>query len=526
MDRRLTLMPVFHLSQFWHNLQVLVERDNVVSVSSAVYAAIILLWLYLPHERGHIRRTLWMFSFALILLAGSVLVTTLELAQGDNPLFWAGLMLGGAAMVNLCGMLTFEVLFRLLRFPVPRIARDLLVAMGYFGVGLALLSRAGLSLSGVITTSAVLTAVIGFSLQDTLGNIMGGLALQTDKSIQVGDWIKVNQNVGKVTEIRWRHTAIETRNWETVIIPNGELMKAQVMVLGRRSEQPVQWRRWVYFNVDFRSPPPEVIETVTTALLAEPIVGVAADPVPNCIFHEFKESYGLYAVRYWLTDLAHDDSTDSLVRTRVYFALKRANIPPSIPAQSVFVTEDTQSRKSLKSEEEINHRLAALGGVELFQTLTDKEKRTLAEHMRLAPFAKGEAMTRQGSEAHWLYIITKGSAEVNVAVEGAGRRAIATLNKGDFFGEMSLMTGAKRSATIIAREDSECYRLDKEAFHEILHQRPELAEQISHLLAHRQVGLEAVREDLDAAARQARVKHAQGDILARIKEFFSLGSHR
>ena len=68
MDRRLTLMPVFHLSQFWHNLQVLVERDNVVSVSSAVYAAIILLWLYLPHERGHIRRTLWMFSFALILL--------------------------------------------------------------------------------------------------------------------------------------------------------------------------------------------------------------------------------------------------------------------------------------------------------------------------------------------------------------------------------------------------------------------------------------------------------------------------
>jgi CRP-like cAMP-binding protein len=146
--------------------------------------------------------------------------------------------------------------------------------------------------------------------------------------------------------------------------------------------------------------------------------------------------------------------------------------------------------------------------------------------MRTAPFTKGEAITRQGSEAHWLYILTKGSAEVDVQVDGAPRRAIATLQEGDFFGEMSLMTGAKRSATIIAREDSECYRLDKEAFHDILHQRPELAEQISHILAHRQVGLEAAREGLDAEARQTRVKHAQGDILARIKDFFSLGNHK
>jgi CRP-like cAMP-binding protein len=342
----------------------------------------------------------------------------------------------------------------------------------------------------------------------------------------VGDWIKVDQNVGKVTEIRWRHTAIETHNWETVIIPNGVLMKAQVTVLGRRTDQAVQWRRWVYFNVDFRTSPNEVIQAVVDALLAEPITGVAAEPKPNCILYEFKDSYGVYAVRYWLTDLANGDPVDSLIRTRIFSALKRANIPLSIPAQSVFVTEDSQTRKVFKSEQEISHRLATLEHVEMFRNLTDSEKRTLAEHMRTAPFTKGEAITRQGSEAHWLYIITRGSADVNIQVDGAARRSIATLHEGDFFGEMSLMTGAKRSATVIAREDAECYRLDKEAFHEILHQRPEMAEQISHVLAHRQVELEAAREGLDAEARQTRVKHAQGDILARIKDFFSLGNHK
>ena len=100
-------------------------------------------------------------------------------------------------------------------------------------------------------TSAVITAVIALALQDTLGNVIGGLALQTDESIQVDDWIKVGDVNGRVVDIRWRYTAIETRNGETVLIPNGVLLKGQVMVLGRRQGKPRQWRRWVYFQVDY-----------------------------------------------------------------------------------------------------------------------------------------------------------------------------------------------------------------------------------------------------------------------------------
>ncbi|MEW6307181.1 MAG: mechanosensitive ion channel family protein [Verrucomicrobiota bacterium] len=498
------------------------DQEHVVGISAAFAVLAAVMLLVLPDQRARIRRTIWLYVGSVALLILSVAVAWADLATPRSPLYWTSLMLGGAAMVNLAGFVVFDAVLGKLRVPTPRIASDLILTACYLGVGFNLLSRAGVSLSGIVTTSAVLTAVIGFSMQDTLGNIFGGLLVQLDKSIGVGDWIKVDQTVGKISEIRWRHTAIETRNWETVIIPNSVLMKSQVTVLGRRSGAPLQWRRWIYFNVDFRYAPSDVIAAVDAALQAEPIARVAAEPKPHCIFYDFKESYGLYAVRYWLLDLAVDDPTDSVVRTRIYFALKRAGIPLSIPAASVFLTQEDVARKELKHGEDLAHRLKALARVELFHSLTADERRLLAERMRHAPFAKGEAITRQGAAAHWLYIMTRGAAEIDVSVDGAPRRAIATLKAGDFFGEMSLMTGAPRSATVIALEDTECYRIDKEAFRDILHRRPEIAEQISLVLARRETELAAAHEGLDAEAHALRMKNSQHDFLRRISDFFGL----
>ena len=131
-------------------------------------------------------------------------------------------------------------------------------------------------------------------------------------------------------------------------------------------------------------------------------------------------------------------------------------------------------------------------------------------------------MTRQGAEAHWLYLIIDGEAEVRVAADGNVSERLATLGAGDFFGEMGMMTGEPRTATVIAVSDVECYRLDKEAFHDILQSRPEIAENISEILARRRVELEAAREGLDEEAKLQRLRHHRGDLLQRIKGFFRL----
>ena len=512
---------------FWQDVQTVAGVGGAFHWLALGFVALALVLAALvPEERRRIR----VATLLLLLSVAGVFFAAALVYYGSDPatstayrwVRWAALFILWVAIINVASVGIFDVLLGVVRLKPPRILRDLLIAFSYIVVAITLLSKSGVDLTGIVATSAVITAVVGFSLQDTLGNVMGGMALQMERSISVGDWIRVDQQEGRVVEIRWRQTSIETRNWDTVVIPNSVLMKGQVLLLGRRMGAPRQHRRWVYFNVDFRYAPTDVIETVETALCAEPIQNVAPEPAPNCIAMDFKESYISYAVRYWLTDLAVDDPTDSVVRQRIYFALRRAGIQLSIPAQTLFITEDDEHRRQRKHLEEIEQRVKTLQQVELFRTLTDDERRSLAERMTVAPFVRGEAMTRQGAVAHWLYIITHGDAEVRISLDGNLSKHVANLHTGDFFGEMGLMTGEPRAATVIAQTDVECYRLDKTGFQDILQRRPEIAEDISHILARRRVELEAVREGLNEEAKRNRISHTQGDLLRRIRDFFTL----
>jgi small-conductance mechanosensitive channel/CRP-like cAMP-binding protein len=511
---------------FWQYLQQSSHAGNAfVWVALLFFAVSFVLFALLPRERMRIRTAILLFVLSLIGLAIAAGIG--REGHQDSSFYrwtvWAALLLQGIALVGVASSLIFDILFAAIRLRPPRIMRDLILAFAYIVVAITSLSIIKVDVTGIVATSAVITAVIGLSFQDTLGNMMGGMALQMERAIAVGDWIRINELEGLVREIRWRHTSIETRNWDTVVIPNSVLMKSQVLVLGRRAGSPRQHRQWVRFNVDFRYSPTDVIEAVQSALQAEPILNIAQNPQPDCIFLDFKESYAHYAVRYWLTDFAADEPTNSVVRTRIYFALRRGNIPFSIPAQSIFITDDDVSRRQRKSDEEITDRTKSISQLELFATLTNEERRALASGLKYAPFMRGEAMTRQGAEAHWLYLITQGKAEVRVSVDGnESSEQVATLKAGDFFGEMGLMTGEPRTATVIALSDVECYRLDKETFQSIIKSRPKIAEEISTILAHRRVELEATREGLTDDIRKLRIKHHQGDLLHRIQSFFTL----
>lgn len=509
---------------FWQHL---VQASNMgvafIWVTPIFLITTALLYAVLPRERARLHTAALLFLLSIVGLS----LAAFLLNRGGDPnsatyrwVTWAALLMQGVAYVSVVTIFVFDILFASLRLRPPRIMRDLLLALAYIVVAISLLQ---VDVSGIVATSAVITAVIGLSFQDTLGNMMGGMALQLERAIAVGDWIRVDDKEGLVKEIRWRHTSMETRNWDTIVIPNSVLMKSQVTVLGRRAGSPRQHRQWVPFNVDFRYSPVDVIDAVQSALRAEPIANIAATPQPDCIFMDFRESYAHYAVRYWLTDLSADDPTNSVVRTRIYFALRRVNIPLSIPAHSLFLTEDDATRRERKERQQISQRLKSVKNIELFRALTDEEKETLASGLKSAPFVRGEAITRQGAEAHWLYLIIRGQAEVRVTVDGSGSsEKLATLSPGDFFGEMGLMTGAPRSATVVALTDVECYKLDRETFKATIQNRPEIAQDISIVLARRKVELEAAKEGLSEENKRLRIHDHQRDLLRRIQNFFTL----
>jgi CRP-like cAMP-binding protein len=252
------------------------------------------------------------------------------------------------------------------------------------------------------------------------------------------------------------------------------------------------------------------------------IVNVSRLPVPNCVLMDFEASYGRYALRYWLTDLAVDDPTDSEVRDHIYAALQRAGIRLAFPEHKVHMTKENEKHEQAKQVRHVHERVEALRKVELFNTFHDDELLAIAERLKYAPFAKGDVITHQGAVAHWLYMLINGEADVFLETQGQEKRKLSTLRPGNFFGEMGLMTGAPRTATVIATEDTECYQLDKASFQEVLQKRPELADEISTILVSRRYGLDSTQQNLDADTRAQEMTQQHQDILARIRGFFGL----
>jgi len=500
----------------------------------AVFITAALVNRFNPSHRSRVRRTAILFIVYLVVLGTKLALSAAGVTLWADRFEVAAELLAGFSIINVVATLFVSVLLPKAGAQLPMIATDLLVGFGYILTTLGVLSQHGVNPTGALATGAVVSAVVAISLQSTLGNILGGVALQLDGSIHEGDWIQLeNGKQGKVRAVRWRHTVVETRDWSTIIVPNAQLLANNITILGKRDGREVPQRMWVWFNVDFRFPPTTVIETITAALRASPIDGVAADPPPNCVCMDFtkemRESFATYAVRYWLTDLAADDPTNSRVRARIFTALRRAGIPLAVPAKRTWVEIEDEGRKKSKIERRSHERVEALRKIPLFRSLTDEERSTLAEGMSHVIYTAGETITRQGAVAHWLYVLTTGTVDIRMHFDPDGEgplpeqaKVIAKLSAPDVFGEMGLMTGEARAADVIATSDVECFRLGKETFEQVLLKRPQIATELSEKLAGRRVELIAARDGLDAAAKTARHSAERDRILGGIKSFFGL----
>ena len=484
-------------------------------------ALIALILARVPRDRrGPLKQTI---VFLALSLAGELVGALLE-ASGTTRagaiLRDAAIVATGLAVIRLAGLAVFRAALPGVGVTPPRIAEDIVLVLAYVAWGLLRLRLAGMDLASLVTTSAVITAVAAFAMQDTLGNVLGGLFLEMDGSISVGDWVKLDDLSGRVTDIRWRHTAIRTRNGELVIVPNSALMKSRFHVIGNPDEEEVRWRRWIWFEVGFEVPPARVLAAAGQALAGAEIDNVLREPAPSCVLMEFGPSSCRYALRYWLSDPHSDDPTDTAVRAHLWAALQRAGIALALPQSVMHRIKEGEARDATLHEREIGARMAALRGVEIFSNLEEEELRSLVDHLVPAPFAAGDVITRQGAVAHWLYILTEGEAEVWVDAPGAPRRRVTMIGPGNVFGEMGMMTGDPRTATVTARTDVHCYRLDKAGFEGIIRSRPAIAEEISRVLETRAHGLRHIVAAAQAEAATGAAPHEK--ILARIRSFFGL----
>jgi small-conductance mechanosensitive channel/CRP-like cAMP-binding protein len=420
-------------------------------------------------------------------------------------------------ITGVCGMLVFDIALGHTRLRVPPILRDLIQAAVFAVIVMSVLRKSGVNLLSLVTTSAVLTAVVGLALQSTLSNVFAGLSLQLDQTLRIGDWIQMAAHVGQIATIKWRSTSIVTRDGDTVIVPNGELLREAVVNLCRPRGAH---RRWVRVGLAYRHPPNEVKAILLAALGNVP--GVLSDPAPDCVPGDFGDHAVIYALGYWVEDIARDFAIDGEVRTRVWYAAQRAGLEIPFPVRTVHMTEMSHDHGALVEERDFAECVLALASIDLFAPLTASDRELLAKGMKKVRFAAAEEIIRQGDPGDSLYLILQGLVAVQLSVDGAVRE-VATLGPGDFFGEMSLMTGEPRKATCAARSDVSCYLVDHASFQALLDEKPSVAEEICALLGTRQLALEGQREGLTVEAAARRAAEAKARLLSRIRDFFHLG---
>ncbi|MFZ4288355.1 cyclic nucleotide-binding domain-containing protein [Variovorax sp. HJSM1_2] len=496
--------------------QALVRSELLWLAGMATLLALA-LQVWRPALRSGLRASWVLLLLTVLLQSVAVTAAAFNAPLAAELLRNASTLLTVWAVIQIATLALFRWMLPGLGLQVPRIAHDLSMMGLSLGWLLLWLRLLGVDASQLFATSAVLTAVLAFAMQDTLGNIMGGVMLQLDHSLRVGEWVYLDELSGRVVDVRWRYTEILTRNRETVVVPNSWLMKNRFRVLRRTAEAPLVWRRWVYFNVDSHAAPSQVLQTLENAVVDAGLQRVATQPPPNAVLLDMSPGFGRYGLRYWLTDPQFDDPSDSAVRIHALAALAREGIRLGMPLEERLMMNEDDNWRSAGERRENAKRLAAIRSVALFASLSEAEHAMLASHLVHAPFAAGGTITRQGAVAHWLYLIVRGEAEV--VIDGPqGRTVVAELRDGNFFGEMGLLTGAPRSATVIARTDVECYRLDKEGFAEVLNARPDLAQEVAQVLAQRKAATDARLEQSAASNGQTR----PADLLQRMRAFFAL----
>jgi CRP-like cAMP-binding protein/small-conductance mechanosensitive channel len=458
------------------------------------------------HERSRLRTAIVLLSLAAAIWAASIFPAAwLPSLRAISEISLALVELAAAQIAIVA---VFDLILRRVR--IPKFVSEISVAASYVAVVFELLYRLGVNVTGIFATSAVAAAVVGLALQDMLGNIAGGIALELEGGILVGDYIEVDNVAGWVQHVRLRHTAITTQEGDTVILPNNQITRSAVRIWSKRHRQLVP------FTMPYEINPHEVIDTVEFALRASPLRGIAANPAPLCVMQEMLAGHIRYAAVVWLDKPGHDTTEISAVLTRICFALRRAGIPALGISQAVDLTSPTENQSRNANPADILRRTPIL------RLLSEPDILEVASHLKHLSFAPGEHVITQGDAGDSMFFVVSGTVAISFRSSDGTESRISVIEPGNFFGEASLLTGEPRSASAVAMTAVDCYRLDKSGLQAVMNRDPALAEDMSVVMAHRQMELEVVREKIDRETAARREAENQNELLGRIRRFFSV----
>jgi small-conductance mechanosensitive channel len=403
----------------------------------------------------------------------------------------------GYLLVRLLVVAVFEWLIAH-RFGVriPRLARDVVALLAYLVVAAGILHGAlGIDVKALLGTGAIVTVVVGFALQETLGTLLAGLALAWEQQLEAGRWVEVDGVVGEIVELGWRSLVLRTRLGERVLIPNSVVGRARIKLLGAGEEAAAVAVR---IGLSYTASPEQVKRTLVGVIRDLPRLADA--PASEVLVREFGDSAVIYECRLWTQEPWREAEIVDDFLTRAYAALARAGIEIPFPQRTVHKARPRTMEDGAAACRQALERCA------LFGDLPADALAVLAGTARALSFAPGEAVVREGEESRALYLIARGEAVVL-----RGRQSIAHIHAGEVFGEMAFLSGAPRAATVRAATGLSVVEVDSRALGALLEEHEELAEELANRMAERQ-------QELVASAELAKTESTRRGLAGFLRE--------
>ncbi|HAC65580.1 MAG TPA: mechanosensitive ion channel protein [Cyanothece sp. UBA12306] len=328
-------------------------------------------------------------------------------------------------------------------------------------------------LGALLTALGVGSLVIGLALQDALKNLFSGILLLFERPFSLGDWLQVENTIGKVIKVNWRSVYLQTRDYDCVVIPNSILAQGNFTNYNKPNNLHVEK---FTFGFSYDDPPNKVIEVLKEVALSTE--GILSTPKPWVRIEGYQDFFIAYQVGIFVKSYEKmlDIRNDFVVR--VWYAAKRYYLTIPYPIQ----TEYQVDMSKLSKPNPITKVTEVMRSLPNFGTLAAEQLTKEKEPTKLRHYAKGEWVFQEGKRILGLHLILNGQVAVLVKDSLGNQQEIARLSRGEFFGEKVLLTGEVSDVSAIALEDLEVAILSPEVVTTLLDQTPRLAREFSELL--------------------------------------------